>query len=125
TRSFKKKTNTDGERALTFTLGLLITIGLCLYVLYTSSGLALLPISLIKTAPSVSSPSLKATTAMQLESNRERQRQLEGRCGGDPNVLSSKDRRELDTLVREERTLIRRQRLVDEARGDREGQSWL
>ena len=62
---------------------------------------------------------------MQLESNRERQRQLEGRCGGDPNVLSSKDRRELDTLVREERTLIRRQRLVEEARGEGEGQGWL
>ena len=62
---------------------------------------------------------------MQLESNRERQRQLEGRCGGDPNILSSKDRRELDTLVREERTLIRRQRLVEEAQGEGEGQSWL
>lgn len=60
---------------------------------------------------------------MQLSSNRERQRQLEGRCGGDPDILSSKDRRELDTLVREERTLIRRQRLVEEAQG--EGRSWL
>lgn len=114
---------TDGERAVTFTLGLLITIGLCLYVLYTSSGLALLPISLIKTSPSISSPNLKATTGMQLESNRERQRQLEGRCGGNPDRLSSKDRRELDTLVREERTLIRRQRLVEESQGG--NRSWL
>lgn len=113
----------DGERAVTFTLGLLITIGLCLYVLYTSSGLALLPISLIKTAPSISSPNLKATTGMQLESNRERQRQLEGRCGGNPGRLSSKDRRELDTLAREERTLIRRQRLVEESQA--ENRSWL
>ncbi|ODM19878.1 putative lysosomal cobalamin transporter [Aspergillus cristatus] len=121
---FKKLlTENHGERALTFTLGLLTTIGLCLYVMYTSSGLALLPISLIKTAPSVSSPNLKATTGMQLGSNRERQRQLEGRCGGNPDILSSKDRRELDTLVREERTLIRRQRLVEEAQG--EGRSWL
>lgn len=107
----------DGERALTFALGLLITVGLCIYVLYTSSGLALLPISLIKTAPSVSSPSLSATTAVQLDSNRERQHQLEGRCGGNPDLLSSKDRRELDTLVREERTLIRRQRLAEESQG--------
>lgn len=113
----------DGERALTFTLGLLITIGTCLYVLYTSSGFALLPISLIKTAPSISSPTLKATTVTQLENNREQQRQLEGRCRGNPDHLSSKDRRVLDTLVREERTLIRRQRLVEEAQG--EGQSWL
>lgn len=107
----------DGERALTFALGLLITVGLCIYVLYTSSGLALLPISLIKKAPSISNPRLSASTAVQLDFNRERQRQLEGRCGGNPDLLSSKDRRELDALVREERTLIRRQRLAEEAQG--------
>ncbi|KAF3403664.1 putative lysosomal cobalamin transporter [Penicillium rolfsii] len=116
-------TENHGERALTFALGLLITLGICLYVLYTSAGLALFPISLIKTAPSISSPTLRATTAQQLEANRERQRQLEGRCGGNPELLSSKDRRELDTLSREERTLIRRQRLVEEAQG--EGHGWL
>lgn len=108
---------------MTFALGLLITLGICLYVLYTSAGLALFPISLIKTAPSISSPTLRATTAQQLEANRERQRQLEGRCGGNPELLSSKDRREFDTLSREERTLIRRQRLVEEAQG--EGHGWL
>lgn len=85
--------------------------------MYTSSGLALLPISLIKKAPSISNPRLSASTAVQLDFNRERQRQLEGRCGGNPDLLSSKDRRELDTLVREERTLIRRQRLAEEAHG--------
>ncbi|KAJ5752372.1 lysosomal cobalamin transporter [Penicillium odoratum] len=116
-------TENHGERALTFALGLLMTLGICLYVLYTSVGLALFPISLIKTAPSISSPTLRASTARQLEANQERQRQLEGRCGGSPDLLSSKDRRELDTLTREERTLIRRQRLVDEAQG--EGRSWL
>ncbi|KNG80364.1 lysosomal cobalamin transporter [Aspergillus nomiae NRRL 13137] len=110
-------TQSRGERALTFALGLLITIGLCFYVLYTSTGLALFPITLIKEGPSVSSPTLQATTAVQLGSNRERQRQLEGRCRGNPGLLSSKDRRELDTLVREERTLVRRQRLADEAEG--------
>lgn len=113
----------DGERALTFGLGLLMTVGLFLYVLYTSVGLALLPISLIKTAPSISSATLRASSAQQLETNQERQRQLEGRCAGDPELLSSKDRRELDTLVREERTLIRRQRLAEESQG--EGRSWL
>ncbi|KAJ5173996.1 LMBR1-like membrane protein [Penicillium coprophilum] len=116
-------TENHGERALTFALGLLMTIGLCLYVLYTSVGLALLPISLIKTAPSISSATLQASTAQQLDTNQERQRQLEGRCAGDPELLSSKDRRELDTLVREERTLIRRQRLAEESQGG--GRSWL
>jgi LMBR1 domain-containing protein 1 len=113
----------DGERALAFSMGLLITLGTCLYVLYTSSGFALLPITLIKTAPSISNPTLRANTSSQLEANRERQRQLEGRCGGDPDALSSKDRRELDSLVREERTLIRRQRLIEEAQGEQ--RSWF
>lgn len=116
-------TQADGERALTFALGILLTLGTVLYVLYTSVGFAFLPITLIKTAPSISNPTLRANTASQLESNRERQRQLNARCGGDPDQLSSKDRRELDGLVREERTLIRRQRLIEEAQG--EGRSWL
>ncbi|KAL1965958.1 hypothetical protein VTN77DRAFT_4898 [Rasamsonia byssochlamydoides] len=119
----KLLTENHGEKALAFALGLLIAIGMCMYVLYTSSGLALLPITLIKTAPSISSPTLRATTASQLEANRERQRQLEGRCGGNPDALSSKDRRELDALVREERTLIRRQRLIEEEQGER--RSWV
>lgn len=110
-----------GERVLTFTLGLLITMGLFLYILYTSTGLAVLPMRMIRAAPSVSDMTWKASTSAQLESNRERQRQLEGRCRGDPGLLSSKERRELDTLVRDERTLIRRQRLAEEADG--EGQS--
>jgi len=121
---FKKLlTENHGERALTFALGLLITVGICIYVLYTASGLALLPITLIKTAPSISNPTLKASTAEELQRNSERQRQLKGRCGGNPDILSSKDRRELDALIRQERTLVRRQRLAEEAQG--EHKSWF
>ncbi|EGD85594.1 hypothetical protein H112_06503 [Trichophyton rubrum D6] len=116
-------TENNGERALTFALGLLTMIGIIVYVLYTSAGLALFPVSFIKTAPSVSSPSLYATTASRLEENVERQRQLEGRCGGNLDHLSSKERRELDSLVREERTLRRRQRLAESNAGD--GRSFL
>ncbi|PLB44694.1 putative lysosomal cobalamin transporter [Aspergillus steynii IBT 23096] len=112
-----------GERTLTFALGLLITLGMFLYIFYTSFGLAFLPVSLMRTTPSFSAPYFRADAAAQLESNRERQRQLEGRCGGNPELLSSKDRRELDSLSREERTLIRRQRLADETSGT--SRSWL
>ena len=112
-----------GERALTFALGLLITIGIVLYVIYTAAGLALLPLSLIKSAPSVSAPALHQSTASQLEENRERQRQLEGRNEGNPDGLNSKDRRELEALVREERTLVRRERISAENSG--EGRSFL
>ncbi|TGO11136.1 hypothetical protein BTUL_0117g00320 [Botrytis tulipae] len=112
-----------GERALTFALGLLISLGTLLYILYTSVGLALLPISFIKSAPSISAPQLSETTASALEQNRERQRQLEGRNTGRDGGLSAKDQRELEALHREERTLVRRERLAAEARG--EGKSFI
>lgn len=112
-----------GERALTFALGLLISLGTLLYILYTAAGIALLPISFIKSAPSVSAPQLSETTASALEQNRERQRQLEGRNAGRDGGLPAKDQRELEALVREERTLVRRERLAAEAQG--EGKSFI
>ncbi|RDW73180.1 Lmbr1 containing protein [Coleophoma cylindrospora] len=112
-----------GERALTFALGLLISLGTLLYILYTAAGFALLPISFIKSAPSVSAPQLSETTASALEQNRERQRQLEGRSAGRAEGMPAKDQRELEALVREERTLVRRERLAAEAQG--EGKSFI
>ncbi|KAK3329489.1 LMBR1-like membrane protein-domain-containing protein [Apodospora peruviana] len=108
----------NGEKALTFALGLLITLGTLLYLVYTGAGLALLPVSFIKSAPSISAPQLSATTASDLERNRELQRQLEMRSAGRPDGMSQKDRREMDALLREERTLVRRERLAAEARGE-------
>lgn len=113
----------DGERALTFALGLLITIGTLIYILYTAAGFALLPITFIKSAPGISAPTLSANTASELEQNRERQRQLEGRNEGREGGLPPKDRREFEALIREERTLVRRERLAAEASG--EGHGWL
>lgn len=112
-----------GERALTFALGLLISLGTLLYILYTAAGFALLPISFIKSAPSISAPQLSESSASALEQNRERQRQLEGRNAGREGGLPAKDQRELEALVREERTLVRRERLAAEARG--EGKSFI
>jgi LMBR1 domain-containing protein 1 len=112
-----------GERALTFALGLLIALGTLLYLLYTAVGLALVPISFIKSAPSISAPQLSETTATALEQNRERQRQIEGRNTGREGGIPAKDQRELEALVREERTLVRRERLAAEAQG--EGKSFI
>ncbi|TKA83766.1 putative lysosomal cobalamin transporter [Friedmanniomyces simplex] len=110
-------TENHGERALTFSIGILITLGTILYCLYTAPGLALLPLALIKTAPRVSAPQLHATSASQLAQNRERQRQLEMRNEGRDSGLDARDRRELESLVREERTLVRRERLASEREG--------
>jgi LMBR1 domain-containing protein 1 len=104
-------------------MGLLMTLGTLLYVIYTAFGLALLPVALIKSAPAISAPSLTESTASQLEGNRERQRQLEGRNEGREDGLDSRDRRELEALIRDERTLIRRERLAAEASG--EERSWF
>jgi LMBR1 domain-containing protein 1 len=112
-----------GERALAFALGLLMTIGTILFVLYTGAGMAMLPVAMIKSAPYVSTPTLAANTASQLESNRERQRQLEGRNEGRDGGLEARDRRELESLIREERTLIRRERLAAESSG--EDRHWI
>ncbi|TQN74248.1 putative lysosomal cobalamin transporter [Colletotrichum shisoi] len=108
----------NGQKALSFALGLLVTLGVLLYVIYTAAGLALLPMAFIKSAPSISAPQLTESTASALEQNRERQRQLEMRNAGRPEGMSSKDRRELEALVREERTLTRRERLAAEAAGE-------
>lgn len=108
----------DGERALTFAIGLLTLIGTILYSLYTAPGLALLPLALIKSAPRISAPQLAASTSSQLEQNRERQRQLMGRGEGREEGLDARERRELEALVREERTLVRRERLAAENSGE-------
>ncbi len=113
----KLLTENRGERALTFALGLLMSLGTLLYILYTAAGFALMPISFIKSAPSISAPQLSESTASALERNRERQRQLEGRNAGRPDGLTAKDQRELQALVREERTLVRRERIAAEAQG--------
>ena len=59
-----------------------MTLGTLVYILYTGAGLALLPVTLVKSAPAISAPTLAATTQSQLEQNQERQRQLEARNEG-------------------------------------------
>ncbi|KAM0282347.1 hypothetical protein ACHAQH_003026 [Verticillium albo-atrum] len=108
----------NGQKALAFTLGLLITLGTLLYIVYTAAGLALLPMSFIKSAPAISAPQLTESTATALEQNQERQRQLEMRNAGRQDGMPSKDRRELEALMREERTLRRRERIAAEASGE-------
>lgn len=70
----------------------------------------------------MSAPTLGANIAAELDNNRERQRQLEARNTGDSG-LNPRDRREYDALVRDERALVRRERLAAEASG--EGQGWI
>jgi len=60
------------------------------------------------------------TARQALEHNRKSQRRIEVRYQGTGQTMSVKDRRELEALQREERTLTRRYRLAEES-GNRRG----
>ncbi|KAF3919840.1 hypothetical protein ABW20_dc0110446 [Dactylellina cionopaga] len=101
-----------GERALTFIVGVLLCLGTILYVVYTAPGIALFPVSLIKSIPAISITSAEeARDALAI--NRERQRIIEAKHAGGGS-LTAKDKRELESLQQEERTLTRKQRLAGE-----------
>lgn len=105
---------TSGERVLTFITGVLMCTGTILFVLYTAPGLALTPMLLIKSIPSTSAPSVSESVHNALAINRERQRAIETSYQVSGERPTSKDRRELEALQREERTLVRRQRIARE-----------
>ncbi|KAG0635001.1 hypothetical protein HOY80DRAFT_983828 [Tuber brumale] len=113
-----------GERALTFITGTLLCLGIVPYVFYTAPGLALTPQLLIRSIRGASLPSISASAHQDLLLNRERQRIIEARCAGGPSSrFTAKDRRELEGLQREERSLVRRQRVAEE--GTHGTQKWL
>ncbi|GAO51283.1 hypothetical protein G7K_5388-t1 [Saitoella complicata NRRL Y-17804] len=101
------------EKALAFTIGILLTIGSALFISYTAPGLALLPLSLI--SPSLSPVPTTSRADQALAHNRERQRAIEVKYAGSHAQMNSKDRRALEALQREERTLVRHVRLAEEA----------
>ncbi|KAI5798950.1 LMBR1-like membrane protein-domain-containing protein [Geopyxis carbonaria] len=113
-----------GERALTFITGVLMCFGTVLFVIYTAPGLALTPMVLIKSIPTSSLPALTSGVHEALAINRERQRAIELRYSGGSERPNSRDRRELESLQREERTLVRRQRIAEENDSSRTKKAW-
>jgi LMBR1 domain-containing protein 1 len=81
---------------------------------YTAPGFALFPITLIKQIPTLQISDVD-TARQALEHNHEIQRRIEIRYQGTGQQMSVKDRRELEALQREERTLTRRHRLAEES----------
>lgn len=101
------------EKSFSFVLGVLLLIGSVMCVFYSAPGLALLPTLLIKSTPDMSL--LDANESRRaLIINREKQRAIEVKYSGRHIPMSSKDRRNLESLQREERTLIRKARLAQE-----------
>lgn len=104
----------DGEKALSFVLGVLLSLGMILYIIYTAPGLALFPITLIKRIPTLQISDVDAAR-QHLQRNQESQRRIEVKYQGTTQQMSIKDRKELEALQREERTLARRLRLAEES----------
>lgn len=104
----------DGEKALSFVLGVLLSLGMILYIVYTAPGLALFPITLIKRIPTLQISDEDAAR-QSLQRNQESQRRIEVKYQGTTQQMSIKDRKELEALQREERTLARRLRLAEES----------
>lgn len=70
----------------------------------------------IKSIPGTSAPSRSASAHQDLIFNRERQRIIEAKYAGrSSSSFTAKDRRELESLQREERTLVRRERIAEES----------
>lgn len=105
---------TDGEKAMSFVLGVLLSLGTIIYALYTASGFAIFPVTLIKREPTLQISDVD-TARQELDRNRESQRRIEIRYQGTGQPMSMKDRKELEALQREERTLTRRHRLAEES----------
>ena len=99
---------------------MLLSLGVIFYVVYTAPGFALFPISLIKHLPTIDINDTD-TARQALDHNRESQRRIEVRYQGTGQQMSVKDRKKLEALQREERTLTRRYRLAEES-GNR--RSW-
>jgi LMBR1 domain-containing protein 1 len=89
-------------------------MGMIFYVVYTAPGFALFPITLIKQIPTLQISDVD-TARQALDHNRESQRRIELRYQGSSQQMSMKDRKELESLQREERTLTRRHRLAEES----------
>ena len=103
-----------GEKALSFVLGVLLSLGMIFYVVYTAPGFAWSPIKLIKQTPTIQISDVD-TARQAIEHNRESQRRIEVRYQGTGTQMSVKDRKELEALQREERTLTRRHRLAEDS----------
>ncbi|KAK9475083.1 uncharacterized protein V1510DRAFT_409983 [Dipodascopsis tothii] len=99
-----------GERGLTFVIGVLLCLGIIIFVIYTAVGFAVLPILMIKWQPEVSGTVLN-DTRVALELNREKQRMIEAKYEGSSVQWNIRDKRAYESLQREEKTLIRMVRL--------------
>lgn len=97
-------------KSLLFALGLLTCLGTTTIINYLAPGLATLPLSLLK-SQSIQTGESHSELSVDLELNRQQQRQIELRYEGTRQTMPIKERKALEALQRRERATIRSQRL--------------
>lgn len=103
-------------KSLLFVLAIFLCIGTLITIYYTSTGMSALPISLLKSKNVKDLDDEEGDAAVNLDLNRQEQRQIELRYEGTRNAMSARDKKVLESLQRRERLLIRSQRLKQEGR---------
>jgi LMBR1 domain-containing protein 1 len=109
-------------RGLLFVLGLMILLGTIALIYYGGTGLATLPVNLVKPSASQLEATVNVDDAqVNLDLNRQQQRAIEVRAGEEPasetslrTRMNKTDRKQLDALQRRERALVRQIRLQRE-----------
>lgn len=103
-------------KALLFVLGILLCAGTLTAIYYSSTGLGTLPMSLLKTKSSRDLDAEEGDQAVELELNQQKQRQIQLRYESNQTHMPPKERRELESLQRRERALVRSIRLKSQGR---------
>ncbi|EMR11413.1 hypothetical protein PNEG_00436 [Pneumocystis murina B123] len=98
-----------------FIVDVVLLFGIILFCIYTAFGFSLFPLQIIKTN-SINVPASVTDIKHALILNREKQRAIEVRYTGFYTQMNLKDRRALESLQREERTLVRCIRLAEEGK---------
>ncbi|QSL64140.1 hypothetical protein MERGE_000295 [Pneumocystis wakefieldiae] len=103
------------KTSIFFIVDVVLLFGIILFCLYTALGFSLFPLRVIK-INSINVPASITDIKHALILNREKQRAIEVRYAGFHAQMNVKDHRALESLQREERTLVRCIRLAEEGK---------
>ncbi|KTW30707.1 hypothetical protein T552_00419 [Pneumocystis carinii B80] len=103
------------KTSMFFIVDVILLFGIVLFCIYTAFGFSMFPLRIIKTK-SINVPTSATDIKHALILNREKQRAIEVRYTGFHTKMNVKDRRILESLQREERTLVRCIRLTEEGK---------
>jgi len=95
-----------GTNALSFTVAVLAVVGMLYFVMYTGSGMAILPISLIRSDRTPPVIVIKERVEQRVGSTRSKQESLRAKYAGKSKNMSDRDRDRLADEEDEERALL-------------------